>query len=252
MNIRYENPDRASGSDFTRLVSRKDKSQKKERKRVAARGSLGPQSLTNIKDPESVSPSRASVDEQSESNFEDDQPAVCDEKKNWIGLEQRKDTEPTEWLEGSYIEGGIQTYTQLENENNRPANRTGDYLQTSGENSRNAGHQEHITPRTSTPVQPIVFKPKRNSSLLNDSKIYTPVKLQRFLFERYNETQDIGIGIDESELDLTRVAVAAEQKRGSMNYYDTESKTTNLSGLDDFVSATKIKIRSRLMNMSYV
>ena len=227
-----------------------------------ARGSLGPQSLTNIKDPESVSPSRVSVDDQFESNSEEDQPAVCDEKKNWIGLEERKDTEPTEWLEGSYIEGGIETYTQLENENNRhasrnlasaQANRTADYLQMSGENSRNAGHQESIIPRTSTPEQPIVIKPNRNMSLLNDSKIYTPVKLQKFLFERYNQTQDVGIGIDESELDLSRVAVVAEQKRGSMNYYDTtDSKSTNLSGLDDFVSATKIKIRNRLMNMSYV
>ena len=207
-----------------------------------------PQSLSNIKDPESISPSKASVDAEPKNVCRNDQAAMFDEKKNCGGLEERKYVETSEWLEDSFIEGGIQTFTPLENESGKSSNKTEDYLQFSNYSNTETNETNFEEPlRTSTPtkIKTVKSAPKKDVHEFNISKIYTPQKLRRFLHEKCDPKKGLEMTLDISKLDFSQCIVVDEQKRYNKG-------NDNSTELDDFVNLTKDKIRRRLINMSYV
>ena len=203
-----------------------------------------PRSLSNIKDPESVSPSRASVDNVS------DQAAMFDEKKNSKGLQERNDADSSEWLESSFIEGGIQTFSMVENENGRSINKTDDYLQFSTIKNTERKNTEMAFKdplRASTPRKfPDVEKiSKTQMNNLETSSTYSPRKLRNFLYSKCEQEKGLELALGLSKLTYSQFIVVDEQKR-------LKDRDENSLRLNYFVNSTKDKIRRRLMNMSKV
>ena len=203
-----------------------------------------PNSLSNIKDPESVSPSRASVDNVW------DQAAMFDEKKNSKGFKERNDADSSEWLESSFIEGGIQTFSMAENENGRSMNKTEDYLQFSGAKNTERKNTEMVfkdPPRTSTPKKFTNAEkvPRAQMKDIDMSSTYSPQKLRNFLYSKCEQERGLELTLGLSKLTYSQFIVVDEQKK-------LKDRDDNSLRLNYFVNSTKNKIRRRLMNMSNV
>ena len=201
-------------------------------------------SQSNIKDPESMSPSTVSVDNVC------DQAAMFDEKKDSKGIEKRKDGDASEWLESSFIEGGIQTYSLLESESTRSNSKTEDYLQFTSikttDRRRRPGMTINDPLRTSTPKRLNTLKniPERRLKETSISRIYTPRNLRNFLYNKYEQKKGLELTFGLSKLAYSQFVVVDEQKK-------LEKRDQNSLKLDYFVNSTKEKIRRRQMNMSY-
>ena len=200
-------------------------------------------SHSNIKDPESMSPSTVSVDNVC------DQAAMFDEKKDSKGIKKRKDGDASEWLESSFIEGGIQTYSLIESESTRSNNKTEDYLQFTSiktTDRRKPGMTINGPLRTSTPKRLNTLKnvPERRLKEANVSRIYTPKNLRNFLYNKYEQKKGLELTFGLSKLAYSQFVVVDEQKK-------LEKRDQNSLKLDYFVNSTKDKIRRRQMNMSY-
>lgn len=197
----------------------------------------GIESTSNLKDPES--------NEQMKDDCKNDQAAMFEEKKNCSGFFDRKDI--SEWLEDSFIEGGIQTFSPLENENSRPSSRNeADYLQFSDHSNEATNENEMILEdpkRTSTPTKLVKF-PKNQSREFNILTMYTPQKLRKFLYEKCDHKKGLELTLDLSNQECSQCIVVDEQKK--------ENEGENDSVEVDFVNTMKDKIRRKLMNTSYV
>ncbi|XP_065054406.1 uncharacterized protein LOC135683156 [Rhopilema esculentum] len=206
-------------------------------------------SLNNIKDPESILALACPGETNRLETIDTVQGAVFDEKENWSGFEERQDNDSHEWLEGSFIEGGIETFSPLEADGNKVGNKTEDYLQMSSNNREPcADASDKAGPRTSTPASSSVFgeSSQQNGSYLNETRTYTPKKLKKFMFDKFNES-GLGVASCLSELENSHCIIVDEQKKESnMRQIDWGR------GIDDLVNVTKNRIRNRLMNVSYV
>lgn len=216
------------------------------------------QSFTNIKDPESTCPSTESVDNslndqwnnESSDDCNNDQAAMFDEKKNWNGPEERRDADTSEWLEDSFIEGGIQTFISFENDSFRSSNRMEDYLQFS--NHSNAEPLDALmkgAPRSSTPTKFTPFENLNQHEIrkFNISKIFSPPKLRQFMYGKSSAKRGLEMTPDLSRMEYSQCIVVDEQKKEQDEDGDDDSVD-----LAYFVNTTKDRIRRRLMNGSYV
>ena len=230
---------------FTKLIAKKADNKPTKTQNVTAQ-----RSLNNIKDPESISALACPGETNRPEKNDTDQGAVFDEKENWNGFEERQDNDSHEWLEGSFIEGGIETFSPLETDGNKASNKTEDYLQMSSNNRESCvvDTSDKVGPRTSTPASSSVFgeSSQQNGSYLNKTRTYTPKKLKKFMFDKYNES-GLGVASCLSELENSHCIIVDEQKK--------ENNIRQIDwgrGIDDLVNVTKNKIRNRLMNVSYV
>ena len=175
---------------------------------------------------------------------------MFDEKKNFKGLEERKDADASEWLESSFIEGGIQTYTMFENESCRSTNKTDDYLQFSAIKNAERDDTDMATkelPKSSTPRRLTkltdVTRPQKHDTDISIN--FTPQKLRKYLYSKTEQKRGLELALGLSKLTYSQCIVVNEQKK-------LKSKDQNSLKLNYFVNSTKDKIRRRLMNMSYV